>query len=404
MGSLNVLYFCQLYPPVGCGGGEYVFSRWAKEMARRGHTVCMITQNVEGERDKEVVDGVKIFRVGPRIVYDGRTPPSMRDNLGFMLAAVVKGCSLIRQDDISIIHSNTYAPAFSAALCASVMRKPWIITVHDVFFLQGSDFWRSWASQRGLSRAIGIIGPVAEKLLLRLSPDAFHTVSEQTREDLKLNKITNVHVIPNGVDIQEYDRDAAFLPNKQVVYLGRLVNYKNLEVVIEAMRNVAKQSPESRLMIVGDGPHRAILEELTDDYGLENQIIFTGFVTHEEKVRVLHESAFLVLPSIAEGFGVVVAEAFACARPALVSKVAPLTELVTDGVDGICLPPFDSGLWSQAILGLLNDPARSTAMGQNGLLKTERYSLKKTVDGLERLYREVILRRTTSPGQNDITQ
>ena len=391
MGQLNILYFCQLYPPAAYGGGEYVFFRWAKEMAKRGHRVCTITQRVEGaDRDEEEVEGIRIFRVGPKIKYGGQTPPSMYDNLGYMLAALAKGFQIIRDYNITIIHSNTYAPAFSAALLSRLMRKPWIVTVHDVFFLQSDNFWRRWASQNGLSRTIGIVGPLAEKLLLRLAPDVFHTVSEQTREDLNWNKITNVRVIPNGIDIREYCDSIETAPNKQFVYLGRLVNYKNLEIIIEAMKDVAKQIEDSRFVIAGDGPQRARLEKLTKDYGLEANVVFTGFVTHDQKVRLLRESAFLVFPSTAEGFGVVVTEAFACGIPALVSNVASLVELVTDRVDGLCIPPFSSSIWAHAILELLNDESRTAVMGKNALRKAEKFSLKKTVDSMEELYHELI--------------
>jgi glycosyltransferase involved in cell wall biosynthesis len=337
----------------------------------------------------EEIEGVKIFRVGPKVRYIGQTPPKIYDNFGYMLAAAIKGLQVIGKFRISIMHANTYAPAFSAALCALLFRKPWVVTVHDVFFMQGADFWAGWASQNGLGRGTGIIGPIAEKFLLRLSPNIFHTVSAETRGDLSRNRVMNIRVIPNGIDLREYDGRSESSQKKQLLYLGRLVNYKNLEVVIEAMKCVREQVPDSYLVIAGDGPHRARLEKLVKDCGLEMNVSFVGFVTHERKVSLLRESAFLVLPSTAEGFGMAVAEAFACGRPALVSNLASLAALVADGVDGRCISPFDSILWSEAILELLRDEQRTAVMGMNALRKAERYSLKKTVDDLEQLYREL---------------
>jgi glycosyltransferase involved in cell wall biosynthesis len=170
-----------------------------------------------------------------------------------------------------------------------------------------------------------------------------------------------------------------------------LVYYKNLEVIMNAFKEVIKEVPTARLVVLGDGPMREIWTRFSLDLGLGDVISFKGFVSEEEKVKMLHESSMLVFPSTIEGFGFVILEAFASSKPVVASDVEPLTDLIGDGFNGYLANPTDPADWSHKITYLLKHPLEATEMGQNGRRLVEtKYSIEANVDSLERLYKRVL--------------
>jgi glycosyltransferase involved in cell wall biosynthesis len=389
---MNILYFCQSFPPALYGGGEFIFFQWAKELAKRGHKVHVITQRLKGITDFEIIEGVHIHRVGPPIEYKGTLPPFLLDNLKYVISAVIKGLNIISQHKINVLHSNTYAPALAGEICGLIKKKLHIITFHDVYTLKSKDFWVRWASQQGIPGQVTITGPLVEKIIMRLPLAVFHTVSKSSMKDLLENKVPTrkIFIIANGVPVEDYSSSSSFNTH-QAIYLGRLVFYKNLETVIEAWKKVTSKIPESKLLVIGDGPYRSFLEAKVKRMGLERNIVFLGRVSDRVKVKLLSESAFLVLPSVCEGFGIVVIEAFACARPVLVSRIAPLPEIVKEGVDGFTIPPFNPDKWAEKIIFLMENSDVCKRMGYYGLLKLrQKYSIEKVVDQLESLYKSLL--------------
>jgi glycosyltransferase involved in cell wall biosynthesis len=385
---MNILFFCQLYPPAIYGGGEYIFFQYAKELAKRGHNVTTIAQRLNGTTDFEQIEGIKVFRTGSSIEYHGVLPVSMTRNSNYLISAISKGLSIIAKNQIDVIHSNTYIPALAGCICAQIFRKPHIVTFHDVYFLRRETFWGSWSSQSNSSGLVSLAGSSVEKLLLKLPNTVYHTVSETSKEDLIYSKVKDVTVVPNGIDVSEYSIASEVKQDDfQIVFVGRLVFYKNLDTVIKAFKKVVLKIPKAKLVVIGDGPMRSQWTELVTSIGLNGHVTFAGNIPHNEKVRLLKQSSFLVFPSVVEGFGIVILEAFACNKPVLVSEVKPLTEIVENGVDGYVVPPFDAEAWADKIIDLLSAPNKVAEMGINGRKKLEQnYTIPIVVDKLEELY------------------
>lgn len=392
---MNILYFCQLYPPAVFGGGEYIFYQWARELVKRGHNVFTITQRLHGQNDFDTIEGIKVYRVGPAIKYRGALPTTIKENAGYILDACRKGLGIAKTNRIDVIHSNTYAPTFAGQFCATFLRRPHLITVHDVYFRQEPEFWKKWSLQKDVQLSNSLLGPIIERVVMKLPATIFHTVSRTSKKDLLANKVKRISVIPNGLDPSEYQSSGNLSPKqKQAIYVGRIVFYKNLDTVINAFNTVVQSLPDAKLLIVGNGPYRKDLESLVERLGLRNNVSFMGTLTHEEKVRLIYESSFLILPSICEGFGIVVIEAFACSRPAMVSTVMPLPEIVESSENGFCLPPYDVDAWSKTILDVFTQPEMAMRLGQNANRDLRsKYTIEKVVDQIEQLYMQLPERR-----------
>jgi glycosyltransferase involved in cell wall biosynthesis len=129
------------------------------------------------------------------------------------------------------------------------------------------------------------------------------------------------------------------------------------------------------------------LEGLVKARGLENNIIFKGRVKHQDKVKLMNESSFLVFPSLVEGFGIVVLESYAFKKPVLASDIMPLPEIVDNNQTGFTIPPFDSNAWTEKMIYLFENSYRARQMGLKGYTKLrQRYVIEKVVDKLEKLY------------------
>ena len=244
---MNILFFCQLYPPAIYGGGEYIFYQYAKELAKRGHNVLTIAQRLEGTSDFEIIDGIRVFRTGSSIKYHGILPVSMKRNSNYLISAIAKGMRIISKNNIDVAHSNTYIPALAGCTCAQMFGKPHIVTFHDVYFLRRESFWGSWSAQSNSSALVSLAGSSVEKVLLKLPNTVYHTVSETTKEDLIYSKVKDVTVIPDGIDLTDYRIHTKIQKNKfQIVFIGRLVFYKNLDVIIKALKKVISKIPQGK--------------------------------------------------------------------------------------------------------------------------------------------------------------
>ncbi len=385
---MNILVLSQFFSTTR-GGGEYIFSLVAKNLAEKGHKVYVITNKISGE-DYKVQKNIQVIFIPPTLEYKGGLPPGFADNIRYSVNAIRQGLGIIKKEKIDIIHSNNFAPALAGSILSSLTSRPHITTVHDVFSLCGKNYWKEWGKQSDVSRMNVWLAPFFEKLMMKLRYDCIHTVSEATREDLlKFGAKKPIHVIHNTIESAPVHNTK---PDPlQFVYIGRLVFYKNLEVVINAIDIIRKTEPRIKLVIIGSGPHRKTLENMVKNLGLQQNIEFHGYVTPEEKSRTISESAALVFPSLCEGFGLVILEAYEQRKPVLVSDVKPMSEIVTDKVTGFVLHPHNEKLWAQCMLDMKKNQDQTTALGQNGYQRlVTKYNQECMYDKIINMYSETL--------------
>lgn len=381
---MNVLLLSQFFSTTK-GGGEYVFSLIAKNLARNGHRVWIITNRILGEEYK-TFDNIELNFVSPTLEYKGGLPPSFLDNIQYSINTIFTGLKIIKNENIDLIHSNNFAPALSGAILSSLTSKPHVTTIHDVFSLCGKNYWKMWGNQHAVSKINVMLAPFFEKLMTKLNHTCVHTVSNASRDDLvQFGEKKPIYVIHNSIISPQVFRSE--INPLQFVYVGRLVFYKNLEVVINAINLSRKEEPGIKLIIIGDGPHKETLLQLVKNLHLESHIEFRGHVTEDEKMKLISSSNALVLPSLCEGFGLVILEAFSQNRPVLVSNLRPMSDIVTHESTGFVLDPHDQNVWSSHLLKLIKNPESALTMGQNGnKLLISQYSQESMYQMLMNMY------------------
>jgi glycosyltransferase involved in cell wall biosynthesis len=390
---MKILYFTQLYPPMLYGGGEYIFSKWAERMAKKGHDVTVITQKIVNTKSNEVLNGVKVLRIPPTIKYSGALYSiSLLENLIFLYYLISVGIK--RSKGCDLIHSNTFVPTFAAEIISRLTGKPHISTIHDVYFQTNKKFWENWAHQSSVSSLSRWSGQFIEKLILKLKPSRIHTVSETSKKDLIKagKKHDEIIVVPNGINLDEYQIKAIKKPF-QICFIGRLVFYKNIDTVIKSFRNIVDALPEARFIIAGRGPCENELRNLTNSLNLANNIVFIGRISHTDKLKLLAESQVMVQPSLVEGFGITIIESFACGTPVISSNVMPLPELVRDGENGVAVDPYDVPKWAYFIEQYLLNPDKCKEQGEYGKkVVIEKYTIETITNKIEELYKCIIRR------------
>lgn len=294
--------------PYVTGGAEKRFFETGKRLAMAGHEVHLYgMKSWEGPeticRDGMILHG--IMRKESLYTPDGRR--SIGEALRFGFA-----CRKLYHEDFDIIDccGFPYFPLFMLRIIAWLKHKPLYSTWHEVW---GFDYWRKYL---GIA---GIFGYLVELAASRM-PDRIISVSISTTESLerRLGRRQAVFTIPNGLDLKKI-ASAERHPgrNWDIVFVGRLLAYKNIGWLVRAVGEIKKEYPSLSLLIIGDGPERGRLEEMIRENDLQKNVELSGFIEENKLFSYMKSSKMLALPSSREGFGMVVLEANACGLPVL---------------------------------------------------------------------------------------
>jgi len=392
---MKILMLTQFFSP-SRGGGEVMFYQLANQLGKRGHKVFIIKHKILGSDKSEdylnLSSNVIIYEVNPTVIHKGGLPAGIFQNVLYVLNSIKTGLKIIKSNRVDVIHCNTYSPVFAGWLLSKLTGVPLLVTVHDVALLHGYNFWEKWMRQFGrLSWIKALIGYLSELLTIKLSRN-IHTVSKTSKNDiLSFNSKSNIVIISNSLDFEHYKFDGNITYEDFILFIGRLVYYKHLEVVIEALK-LLKNRCDVRLVVLGDGPMRSEWKGLVDRLNLKDRVEFKGYVSHKEKLHYLSKCRALLLPSIFEGFGIVVLEAWAFRKPVIVVDVEPLNKIVEHGSDGFVVEKNLPATWARYIYLLMSSEELSKQLGDKGYRKLiERYSMDKYVNEMEKLYTEIMV-------------
>ena len=205
------------------------------------------------------------------------------------------------------------------------------------------------------------------------------------------------HVVHNGVSVTEPDAARVDLLRQHylqntfdtlVLFVGRLVEHKNLPRLLQAFAQVVKQRPRTRLLLAGSGPLHDALAAQIRQLGLQDHALLLG---EQSEVPALMEAADLVvLPSLREGLSNVVLEAMALGRAVLSTPVGGIPQAIDNGRHGVLVEPTDTDALARALLTLIDDPALRERLGRAAQHKVlEQYSPPAMVSAMLKEYSRV---------------
>ncbi|HTJ62766.1 MAG TPA: glycosyltransferase [Alphaproteobacteria bacterium] len=203
-----------------------------------------------------------------------------------------------------------------------------------------------------------------------------------------------IHYI--GVDCETIRPRRPQEETRTVLHVARLVEVKGTRHLIGAFARVARRMPDIELVIVGDGPLKAMLQSQADGLGIGSRVRFLGAMPYAQVLAWMRKAAMLVLPSVratdgrVEGLGMVLLEAAATGVPAIGSRIGGIPEGVVDGETGFLVPERDEEAMAARIAALLEDRAMRLAMGAKArALVEDRFDLGRQTALLEDFYDQV---------------
>ena len=342
-----------LYPYLK-GGAERRYFELATRLSAR-HDVHYITWRHWGAARSARHAGFTVHGVGdPRPFYgdDGRR------TVGEAAAFALRLLPVLRRQRYDVIDCSAtpYLPLYTTWFAARATRTPLVATWHEFW----GDHWKAYLADR---QAVAQAGQLAEAGCRPLG-DIRVAVSQFTADRLAVGPHgTDARVVGNGVDLGAIRRIRASAQKADVVFVGRLIEDKKVDVLLRAVHQLLGEFPEIRCTIIGDGPERGPLERLATSLSLGSNVRFAGPMEDGKTFGLLKSAKALALPSIREGFGIAVIEALATGCVPVVARgphtAAPA--LVRDGVDGLVCDPTPESL-AASFAVLLRDQARLSSM------------------------------------------
>lgn len=340
---MTILFFSAQYLPT-VGGVERYTWNLALRTVRAGHRAVVVTSALPGLPDRETdPDGIEIIRLPVWPVMKGRFPVVRPAG-----AAALERAMEERKPDFCVIQTRMYTQSILAARAARRHGVPAIVIDHSTGYMPVG------------GGAVGLAGRLYEQLacgLIRRTGPDFYGVSAAVCRWLKTFGITAKGCLPNAVDPEALQREAAQRPmdwrtrlglsadTRLVLFVGRLIPEKGAAALAEAVQGL----PGTVLVAAGDGPDRSRLQELG--------AVAAGAVPHRMVVQLLNQADVYCLPTrYAEGFPTTLLEAAACGCPILCTPTAGTEELLPGPAYGTLLEDTSPQTIRAALKTLLDDP------------------------------------------------
>ncbi len=362
------------------GGSGVVAVELGLALADRGHEVHVLSYAIP-LRLRAGDDRVRFHEVEVSTYPLFRYPP-------YELALASRLTEVATEEGLDVVHAHYAIPHALAAILARDVVKPRRLPV--VTTLHGTDI-----TVVGQDRSYFPMTCFA----LRTS-DAVTAVSHwlRTETDRVFGPTQPIDVVPNFVDLERFRpvRDAsrrrgyALATDALFVHVSNYRPVKRSVAAVEIFARIAKERPSVMLM-VGDGPDRAVCEERARALGVRDRVRFLGARAEVEDLLPLAD--LVLLPSEFESFGLAALEGMACGAVPLAFASGGLPEVVVPGVDGILAPPLDDAALAREAIALLGDPDRLDAMARAARAAAERrFSIALIVPQYEAIYRRVVER------------
>lgn len=356
------------------GGAETYILKLAKALSTKGHRVIIAANG------GEFVSRVPAYVEFHEIMLEGKNPLQLSRSIRPLV-------TLIKQGNINLIHTNAVVPMLliRLALAISKLNIPVVATVHKI-----------WEKEtRVVTRVLaGLIYSI-----LKISAD--HVI---TLNSLSYNKLRNakpstakIALIYNGIEannhLPKFDAKNKKQINravKQIIYAGRLVEQKRVDLMLLSLEHVRRQT-SIKCLIVGDGPLRSDLEALSLKLDLGRIVQFLGY--QKDVAEILRNSDLFIVTSQWEGISFSMLEALQHGLPIVGFDSAGIKDVVEHGKNGLLVPFGQTVALAQAIETVLTDNELYGKLraGARTILE-ERFLLDKMIDSTLGVYSEALMK------------
>lgn len=291
---------------------------------------------------------------------------------------------------VSVGHfTNSVAPLFSPC--------PTVITIHDMtlwLFPQYHNGLRLLSMRpfiplaaRRAAAIVAVSRATKQDIvrILRVPPEKVHVIHEAPAASFHpLDRATALNAM------REDGLGPGVLPERFALYVGTIEPRKNLVRLLQAFAQLWHGGvvPHKLLFVGQRGWKEEPVFRAVEQLGLEEAVLFLGYVPHETLIALYNLAEALVFPSLYEGFGLPVVEAMACGTPVITSRNGSLGE-VTGGAAEFVEPTSTESI-AEGLRSVLNDPARQAELRAHGLAQSSRYSWERSAKQTQEVYRQAV--------------
>jgi glycosyltransferase involved in cell wall biosynthesis len=364
---MKILHLTKKYPGI-IGGDAVVVYNLKRQQELSGNEVLVVTSNCEEIIDKEVFRfGLKEYsfnldRIAPRRILS-------------LIILPFWGLKNLRKIKPDIIHSHSADLGFFISIATRIYAIPLINTCHGISFYD---------------EQYSIIKRFAEKIFLKYSGfKKIITVDAIGLEALKYAKIKNCVYIPNGIDIQKFQKKTKRENNKtRFLFVGRLEKQKGVIYLLKAAK-LLKDRKDFEITIVGDGSHFEHLHKAVIKSNMEGIVKFTGRIDDRKLKEYYLGSDVFILPSLWEGMPLTLMEAAAAELPIIASNVGGIPSLFTNEENALLIIPENVEALVNAMQRLAEDKQLREKLGSNARKLAEKFSWENTAKAMEEIYFDV---------------
>ena len=365
--TLPNLTIAQMLECGGPGGAETVLLQLSEELLKRGHRIVPVRgQDGETWLDNQLRDR----SLEPQYLPMRRAVDP---------AAVGSLAAILKKHSVDVVHSHEFTMAVYGAAATKKIAIPHVITMHGN--LQTTEALRRRIALRWAYR----------------TSHAVVAVSRATQAHLRKRlgrRAGEILTIPNGIPVRPGNpagpRSEFGISNGEILILavGNLYPGKAHIVLLRALARLSSEGCATpwRLIIAGRGGELPALETFAAQAGIQDRVHLAG---HRDDIPDLQAAAdVLCMPSLWEGLPLAVLEGMHAGNCIVASRTSGIPEAITDGENGLLVPPGDEGALAMALRRVLEDPALRSQLGAAGLATaTERFHIKRMADRYEQLYR-----------------
>jgi glycogen(starch) synthase len=384
------------YPPLVVGGlGRHV-EALARELARQGHDVRVVTRGSEPDARTEVREGVRIVRAAADpIAIDFTTETLLAWSQAAEHALLRAALPMLRRWHPDVVHAHDWLVAQSAVTLAQSTGAALVATFHAT---------EAGRHQGWLPKPLNLAIHSVERWLAHQAA-AVITCSTTMHDDVSTVlevDTARVHVVPNGIDAARWTatararsaaREQHVTDGPLLVYAGRLVHEKGVQTLLRAVRPLRDAHPGLRLVVAGVGPHEVKLHALARRLRIARAVEFLGFVPETRLPALLGAADAVVVPSFYEPFGIVALEAACAGAPLIVAETGGLRDLAADGVAIASFPAGDVHALATAVGKVLVDPAAARRGAAGAARRVRRnYTWLTVAEHTADVYRSAVVR------------
>jgi glycosyltransferase involved in cell wall biosynthesis len=325
-------------------------------------------------------------------------------NLPFQLACMAKVPLLHKKYGFDIMHSHMCHMPDVYLKLLNQLNIPTVVTIHgtiqmlrDHAIIARDLFHDLESGEKSILRFYPVIRQLQQLYVKKVS--RFIAVSQKTKElavehfEVDANKIS---VVYNGVDINLFrtSNEAelfARYSKPTIVYIGRIISKKGIDILVKAMPEVLQFFPQARFVFVGGG-NISFYKEMIRNQGIsEKNYLFTGHMGYLERAKILREATVFVNPSFFENCSISILEAMSSGCAVVASNVGGNPELINSGDSGVLVHVFDHKAFAESIISLLDDEPINKQLGKAARKAVEKsFSSKKCGEETYRIYKEVL--------------